>query len=134
MAHKRFIGARVVSGIIAIPAIWLAISAARNLITYRDDMFPALGVFVMSIATLLIIFAVGGHHAVVRGRVVSAISWGSIVGMIAGALGVVIPMFISQSNLGPLIGILGTGPLGFVLGAIGGAIFAHRSQRHDPGI
>jgi hypothetical protein len=52
-----------------------------------------------------------------------------LVGAIAtGAVGFAIGFFgpmivVPESNQGPLLGILYTGPLGFVLGAVGGGIY-----------
>lgn len=48
-----------------------------------------------------------------------------IVGGIAFALGFFGPMIVfPESNQGPLLGILYTGPIGFVAGAIGGFAYA----------
>ena len=41
-------------------------------------------------------------------------------GLFAGFIG---PLLLSDSNLGPLLGILITGPLGFVAGALGAVVF-----------
>jgi hypothetical protein len=57
-------------------------------------------------------------------------SWqaGWIVGGIGFAAGFVGPLVLQpEANLGPLLGILMTGPLGFVVGALGAAIL--RSAR-----
>lgn len=43
-----------------------------------------------------------------------------LIGFCAGFFGPII--FLPEANQGPLIGIFITGPLGFVLGAIGGAV------------
>jgi len=42
------------------------------------------------------------------------------IGFVGGFVGPII--FTPESNQGPLLGIFNTGPLGFLLGAIGGAI------------
>ncbi|WP_242121682.1 hypothetical protein [Aestuariivivens sediminicola] len=48
---------------------------------------------------------------------------GILIGGIAGALGLIGPIIFSDSNLGPLLGIFFTGPLGFLIGLIGGGIY-----------
>jgi hypothetical protein len=42
------------------------------------------------------------------------------IGLFAGFVG---PLLLSDSNLGPLLGILITGPLGFVAGALAAGAF-----------
>jgi hypothetical protein len=52
------------------------------------------------------------------------------VGGIGFVLGFFGPMLVMRdSNQGPLIGIFVTGPLGAVIGAIGGAVVAGRRER-----
>jgi len=48
------------------------------------------------------------------------------IGFAAGFFGPIV--FMPESNQGPLLGIFITGPLGAVLGAIGGAIVAWRRE------
>lgn len=49
---------------------------------------------------------------------------GIVVGAICFILGFFGPLiFVPDSNLGPLLGIFFTGPAGFILGLIGGAIY-----------
>lgn len=55
----------------------------------------------------------------------AAPKWAGIVGGTGFALGFFGPMvFMPESNLGPITGILLTGPLGAVLGFLGGGIAA----------
>jgi hypothetical protein len=57
---------------------------------------------------------------------------GWILGAIGLALGFIGPLVITPgSNLGPLLGILLTGPAGFVLGALG-AVLAGATR--EPGL
>lgn len=54
---------------------------------------------------------------------------GWTVGAIGLALGVAGPLLLyPKAGLGPLLGILMTGPLGFVLGVIGGPLCEHPSD------
>ena len=48
--------------------------------------------------------------------------WIALVGGISLAVGLIGPMLFSKSNLGPLLGFFGTGPLGAMAGAIFGAL------------
>lgn len=66
-----------------------------------------------------------------RSRIGTTWRIGWIVGGIGLALGFVGPLLVTpNASLGPLLGILITGPAGFVLGAIGAA--AVRSGAPDP--
>lgn len=56
----------------------------------------------------------------ISSAMVGAVKLG-LIGFCAGFFGPLI--FSPESNQGPLLGIFITGPLGFVLGAIGGAVY-----------
>lgn len=76
--------------------------------------------------------ALAGHRQ--DGRALIKASWraGWLVGGIGLALGFVGPLIVTpKANLGPLLGILLTGPLGFVLGALIGAAAAPRRRQPD---
>ena len=78
-------------------------------------------------ATMAIIcwgFALRGHIAEGRRRTKAALVGGIMLGGIGLAGGYFGPLMLSESNLGPLLGIFMTGPLGFVLGAIIGWFYA----------
>jgi hypothetical protein len=67
--------------------------------------------------------ALSGHQAASRARIRASWRAGWIVGGIGLAIGFVGPLVLSpKANLGPLLGILLTGPLGFVVGALGAGI------------
>jgi hypothetical protein len=68
--------------------------------------------------------ALGGHQPASRARIGASWRMGWLVGGAGLALGYLGPLVLTpKSNLGPLLGILLTGPLGFVLGALGRAVF-----------
>jgi hypothetical protein len=68
--------------------------------------------------------ALGSREATTQTRIAASWRTGWVVGAVGLALGFVGPLLITPSaNLGPLLGILITGPGGFVLGALGGGIF-----------
>ncbi|WP_353229285.1 hypothetical protein [Novosphingobium sp.] len=59
------------------------------------------------------------------GIIRSALRGGCLLGLIGFAGGFFGPIvFMPDANQGPLLGIFITGPLGFVLGLVGGAIMA----------
>jgi hypothetical protein len=64
-----------------------------------------------------------GQETRARARVAASWRMGWVLGGIGLALGFVGPLVITPSaSLGPLLGILITGPAGFVLGALGAAV------------
>ncbi len=65
------------------------------------------------------------HTATLEARLIGSITLGAFatggVGFAGGFFGPII--FMPGANQGPLLGIFITGPLGFILGAVGGAIY-----------
>ena len=67
--------------------------------------------------------ALDGHREDRRARIRASWRAGWKVGGVALALGFIGPLVLNpKANLGPLLGILLTGPAGFVLGAFVGAV------------
>jgi len=67
--------------------------------------------------------ALAGHHRDRRARINASWRAGWLVGGVGLALGFVGPLILTpKASLGPLLGILLTGPGGFVLGALIGAV------------
>ena len=67
--------------------------------------------------------ALGGGQPATLARIGRSWRIGWIVGAVGFALGFVGPLLVTPgANLGPLLGILMTGPAGFVLGALAGAV------------
>jgi hypothetical protein len=52
-----------------------------------------------------------------------ALKGGKVIGGVSFLAGFVGPIIFSDSNIGPIIGFVITGPIGFVLGVIGGLIY-----------
>jgi hypothetical protein len=67
--------------------------------------------------------ALTSEPAASRPRIQASWRFGWNVGAIGLFGGFVGPLLLSDSNLGPLLGILITGPLGFVAGALGAGAF-----------
>lgn len=62
-----------------------------------------------------------------RARISASWRMGWLIGGLGLALGFLGPLVVTpKANLGPLLGILLTGPLGFVIGAISGALIRPR--------
>jgi hypothetical protein len=67
--------------------------------------------------------ALGGRQPTTRARIGASWRMGWVLGAAGLALGFFGPLVIMpKANLGPLLGILITGPGGFVLGALGAAV------------
>ena len=104
-------------------AAWLAL---RNLsLPTRDGwmFWVPVTLWLLTMSVLCWWSTLFGHQAASRGGIRA--SWR--VGWTAGALGLAIgfigPLVIyPKANLGPLLGILITGPLGFVVGALGAGV------------
>ena len=73
------------------------------------------------------------HTASVEPSLVSSIVVGALItGGVAFSAGFFGPIFFAPgANQGPLLGILITGPLGFLIGAIGGAIYWFARKRRS---
>jgi hypothetical protein len=68
-------------------------------------------------------FALRGHYPGSRAAIRESWRVGWLVGGVGFAVGFVGPLLIwPDANLGPLLGILVTGPVGFVLGALGAVL------------
>ncbi len=86
----------------------------------------------------LIVAILAGARATGPGwaaRLGRALRWGGMVGLVGFLGGFFGPMlFAPSANQGPMVGIFLTGPLGFVLGFIIGAVREIRDSRkpHDP--
>ena len=65
-----------------------------------------------------------------NGLLASIICWAFIIGGAGFFMGFFGPIiFTPQANQGPLLGIIFTGPLGLLLGAIGGLIYWFRNKQ-----
>jgi hypothetical protein len=102
---------------------WIAL---RNLTLSDNDGW----IFWVPIASWLVTMgllcwwsALNGHRRDSRARIRASWRAGSLVGGVALALGFFGPLVLTpKASLGPLLGILLTGPVGFVLGALIGAV------------
>lgn len=117
-----------VGAALAIVAAWLAL---RNLtLSTRDGwiFWVPMSLWLLTMSTLCWWSALSNDQAVTRANIRASWRSGRIVGAVGLVIGVVGPLVIyPKANLGPLLGILITGPLGFVVGVLGsGAVRAMR--------
>jgi hypothetical protein len=64
-------------------------------------------------------------------REARAFRWGGIAGSLGFAGGYIGPLYLSDSNLGPLLGIFITGPAGLCLGAALGALWPPKPTQNQ---
>jgi hypothetical protein len=116
-------GMAVLGGVLGGLAVWLTVTNLR--LSTRGGFFfwAPITLWLLTMGVLCLASAMSGDQATSRARIGASWRMGWIVGGIGLALGFVGPLVIyPKSNLGPLLGILATGPLGFVLGALGAGI------------
>ena len=98
----------------------------------RPQWIPNLGSL---LCAMLVARYVWRHSASVSGSLATCVGMGALVvgavGFVGGFFGPMV--FAPDANQGPLLGLFITGPLGFLLGAVGGAIywFARGRQGHS---
>jgi hypothetical protein len=129
---------RLVTSRVATAGLGAALIGIAVWITWRNGRLGTLGAWIFWVPVTLFLLTMGllcwwftlrGHQPASRSGIRSSWRTGWIVGGIGLALGYVGPLVITpKATLGPLLGILLTGPLGFVLGALGAAVF-HESHR-----
>jgi hypothetical protein len=116
-------GAAAAGSAAVLAALWLG---RHNIVRSYWDAWIFWVPFTLLLATVGVLcwwFALQGHRAASR-RGMAASWWGgTLVGGVALLAGFVGPLIATPAaTLGPLLGILLTGPLGFVVGALGGVV------------
>ena len=116
-------GAAVFGSAAVFAALWLG---RHNIVRSYWDAWIFWVPFTLLLATLGLLcwwFALQGHHAASRRGMLMSWGGGVVVGGVAFLAGFAGPLIASPAaTLGPLLGILITGPLGFVVGALGGVV------------
>ncbi|HET9939967.1 MAG TPA: hypothetical protein VFR25_02595 [Candidatus Eisenbacteria bacterium] len=120
---------RILAGIIAALLTIYAVVGITGLM----KGFDLIGAMLVALAATL---AWLGWWFVIRGwRVVQArLKWALIGGIVVGGVGFIIGflgplLWAPDANQGPLLGIFITGPIGFILGAVAGAILGKPRER-----
>ncbi|HEU4940487.1 MAG TPA: hypothetical protein VFT97_02620 [Candidatus Eisenbacteria bacterium] len=97
--------------------------------------FDLIGAMLVALAATL---AWLGWWFVIRGwRAVQArLKWAVLGGIVVGGVGFIIGFFgpllwAPDANQGPLLGIFITGPIGFIVGAVAGAILGKSPRKRD---
>ena len=114
--------ARVIAALCGLICLSIAFGAGANVVAgswlFAGTVLGALGV-----AALSFWFAVSAHSGVSNVRWTRSVRMAFIFGAISLLVGYVGPLILyPDNNLGPLIGIFGTGPAGFAIGALIGFI------------
>jgi hypothetical protein len=108
-------------------AAWLTL---RNLSLPTHDgwiFWVPVTLWLLTMSVLCWWSTLSGHQAASRDSIRASWRVGWRVGAVGLAIGFVGPLVISpNASLGPLLGILITGPLGFVAGALGAGVVALR--------
>lgn len=117
---------RVAAGVCALPLTGLGLLVLVALIWGGLDLLQAgLGSAIAAAATICWVFALRGHRAESRARLGYVLRVGLIVGGISFAAGFVGPIIVTpEANQGPLLGIFVTGPIGFAVGVVLGALLS----------
>jgi hypothetical protein len=117
------VGMAILGGALGGLAVWLTL---RNLSlsTHGGFIFwVPITLWLLTMSVLCLWSAVAGDLAASRASIGASWRVGWIVGGVGLAIGFVGPLVIyPKSGLGPLLGILLTGPLGFVVGALGAGV------------
>jgi hypothetical protein len=101
-------------------ALWLTLRNLAQTGTKAWIFWAPITLFMFTTSALCLWFAVRANHAESRAAISGTWRAGWVVGGACLAVGFVGPLIVwPKANLGPLLGILLTGPAGFVLGALG---------------
>jgi hypothetical protein len=117
------LGMACVGGALTGFAVWLTL---RNLSLSTHDgwiFWVPITLWLLTMGVLCLWSVLLGDRPAGRASIQASWRVGWIVGGVGLAIGFVGPLVIyPKSNLGPLLGILLTGPLGFVVGALGAGL------------
>lgn len=111
-------------------AIWYIAKLFGGVGISKNWVVLPIPLFALAISALLLLFSTLAGSTDGKRRLKAALVGGVIVGgaaFLVGFVGEIV--FMPDANQGPLIGIVVTGPLGFILGSIAGAFVPTRTQR-----
>jgi hypothetical protein len=127
--QARRMGSALLGAALLVFAGWLAY---RNLrLSTRDGFifWVPIALWLTTMGVLCWWGALGAREPDARAQLAASWRAGWLVGMAGLAIGFVGPLVVNpKASLGPLLGILISGPAGFVLGAFGGALM-HGARR-----
>ena len=124
---------RILAGILAaVPAGFAFLLLWHN---FDGTFYWKSAVILMFPVTLALVgwwFALWGHRAIHRARIKWAVIGGAALGAIGFIGGFAGPLiFAPEANQGPLLGIFVTGPIGFLAGIWGGAVYGFLKVRQS---
>ena len=108
---------------------WYGVWSTLGLLRNGVDAFVIIPLFTFTVTAILATYAILGGCQGVRRYLGSVLLAGLAVGSLSFLAGFIGPMIFSSSNQGPLLGIFFTGPLGFVIGCVGGAAWTWSRSR-----
>ena len=118
---------RILSAAVAVVMTLYAALALAGQVRGFDPIGAALGAVACVLGWFAWWFALRGDRPEHRARMRFAILWGFVLGGIGFVLGFFGPLVLApDANQGPLLGIFITGPAGFVVGTLAGAIVSSR--------
>jgi hypothetical protein len=124
---------RIVAGVVAaLLTVYVAVGLV-GLMRGFDLIAAILVALAAALAWLGWWFVFGGWRAVQ-----ARLKWALLGGIVVGGLGFIVGFFgpllwAPDANQGPLLGIFITGPIGFVIGAVAGAVLGKPRKRDVTG-
>ena len=117
------VGSAAAGGALAYGALWLSLRNLGQSGIKAWIFWVPITLLLATISALCWWYALGGHYPKSRAAIGASWKAGWLVGAVGGAVGFIGPLVIwPEANLGPLLGILFTGPVGFVLGVLGSVL------------
>ncbi len=122
--------ARIVAVLVGLLFVAVAVQSGLNLAT-GSWLFAGFTIGTIALAALSFWFAISAHSGVANVEWWRSARAGLVLGTVFLLAGYVVPLVVApDNNLGPLIGVFGTGPAGFALGTLIGFVRARRDR--DP--
>lgn len=121
VAHR--VGSAAAGSALAYGAVWLGLRNLGQTGIKAWIFWVPVTLLLVTIGALCWWFTLRGHFPESRAAIRESWRGGWLVGGVGFAVGFIGPLVIwPDANLGPLLGILVTGPVGFVLGALGAVL------------
>jgi hypothetical protein len=117
------VGSAAVGSALAYGALWLCLGNFGQTGFKAWIFWVPVTLLLVTISALCWWFTLRGHYPESRAAIHESWRGGWLLGGVGFAVGFIGPLVIwPDANLGPLLGILFTGPAGFVLGALGAVL------------